>query len=768
MNEVGIFKRTHEQPKKAHTIFRLPTKHDIAPSVLMLLTSRSAIMGMMPFSAAYFAAVYDKKLAYIAFPITIIGLISMGMGTQTVKYLIAMLIFWLYTRLRDDYTNNEIISSAVCGAGVLIGGLSVFSVMKTTSFDAVMLLCESVVSAFMYVVYIRSRRLISSARRKISQEEIICFCIAVASLIMGFSNIVLPFNITVTKVLSAYAVMLLAMNTSLAAAGAGSLASGLICGMNNFNVSSLMGIYGLCGLAANMLKGFGRYGVMIGFTAACAVIMLCEGNVLDMPINTAEILGAAFIFAVTPKSVNKCVNDFFAKNTAAGGENMNERVKYFIGTKLKKTADAFSALAKSFSAVSEKELNIADVSVIFKKTAQRVCSNCEMSPHCWQRSYGDTCEKMYTLLEIMDKKGRIDADSLPEDFSQYCIKTPMLVSCFEHMYELYRQQLLHMGEKDLNRELTARQYVEISSLLNNLSAELDRDICTMTEYERRIGEELDKCGITVNNVYVEERGKNDVRAAVSTGCDCDAAEVCGIISEVLQTPMLADMRGGTDILKFVTESNIEVDIGMAQICKSGEQVNGDSMICFTTDECKFVLAVSDGMGSGEKAMEESRLTTGLLKEFITAGFDSYSGINMINSSLAIRSDRESFSTLDVVIVDKKAMTAEFIKSGAAQSYIMSDSNVDTIYSKSLPAGMLINPDTDVQHRNLKKGDVIAVISDGVADAGRSLVQGEWIKRILQVEEGKAQDIAEKLIEGALGRSHSSARDDMSAAVIKIV
>ncbi len=764
MNEVGVFKRVSTGKTEQSKILRIPRKNDIAPSVLLFLVSRAMFLGMSPFSTAMFAAVYEKKIAYVGILTAAIGLLTAGAGVAVLKYIFSMILFWLYTRIREDYKNMNIISSLVCGACVLVSGLASYTYTAAAVYDFFLLLCESIITAFMYIAFSSSAAIVGTRRKKLSQEELICFCVAAGAVIMGFSGIVLPFGMEVTKILSAYAVMLISMNTALAAAGAGSLATGLVCGVNTQNISALMGLYGFCGIMGNMLKGFGRYGVMLGFLAASAVVMLCEGTSLSLPINAAEIIGAVFMFMITPPSVHAKVGDFFAKGAAPAAENTGKRIKDCLVDKLNRTAAAFSALSESFCEISKKHLNIDDVTVIFDDTAERVCKNCGMAAHCWQRSFNDTYKDMYTMLSLIEQNGRLKVSDMPKDFSNRCVRAEKLVNCFSHMYELYKERRMWNGEIEENRDLLAKQYNEISAIMAQLASEAELGFEFMESTEKQLACELDKAGISADNICALGGG-HDIAVTMDIYGSYSPESVCRICSDVIGMPVHTEYTAGTDRLTFVTGSGMQTDVGLAQICKSGEEDNGDSIVDFATNEGKLAVAISDGMGSGKRAMAHSRMTTHLLERFISAGFDKNVGINIINSSLALRSEHECYSTVDLLVVDKQTGEAEFIKAGAPESYILSDGEVETVFSTSLPTGMVGSAETEISRRMLKKGDVIVMMSDGVSDAGKSLVRGEWIKKKLFSEFSSAQELAENIIEGAAKRSCTGIQDDMSVAVV---
>ncbi|MCX7714361.1 MAG: stage II sporulation protein E [Clostridia bacterium] len=768
MSEVGIFKRVSERREQSEGILRMPSKKDIPSTIFMLLAGRAAILRMYPFSVAMFAAVYDKKIAYLGMIAASVGLLSAGAGVHTIKYVFGMMVFWLFSRIKDDYKENKILSSAICGISVIAGGLSAFS--SFSIYDFFLLFAEGLLSAFMYVVFERADTMFSgkTKRNRISQEEIICFCISMGVIIMSFSGIVLPFDISMSKLFSIYAVMVLAMNTSLATAGSGGLAAGIVCGMDNPDVIGVMGTYGFCSLIGNLLKSFGKYGVVVGFLSGCAVIMLYGGTSLYLPIKISEVIFAGALFVLTPHALHNKMTAFFSKTYHENAVRPDIRIKEYLAMRLENASGAFKKLSDSFGKISEKQLSTGsgDIATIFDDTADRVCKNCGMWTHCWQRGFNDTYRNMFALLGVLENKGTLHIEDVPSSFKEKCIRPEQIANTFNHVYEMYKQNSVWLGEIAQNRDLIAQQYNEISHIMNQFSAEVASGFEFMEETEVKIMEELDKLNINVKEVSVIESGNGETEVYLTLKDYNDKEYACEAVSTILDMPMMVDESFSGEMVKLIPKCNFDVDIGIMQLPKSTE--NGDSIVYLKTEDNKFILALSDGMGSGYKAMEQSMMTTELLTEFLRAGFCRGTSINMINSSLTLKSGSDCFSTVDLLSIDLETGSAEFLKAGASESYIKHCDNIETIFCTALPAGMLANAEVESEKRQLKKGDVVVMMSDGISDAGKSLVRGEWIKKAMLSEYKNAQTLAEIILSGALKRSRGSASDDMSVAVIKVI
>jgi stage II sporulation protein E len=137
---------------------------------------------------------------------------------------------------------------------------------------------------------------------------------------------------------------------------------------------------------------------------------------------------------------------------------------------------------------------------------------------------------------------------------------------------------------------------------------------------------------------------------------------------------------------------------------------------------------------------------------------------MINSVLILKSSEESFSTLDICSVDLYTGRAEFIKIGAAETFILRDGHVSVIRSASLPIGMLNDVDLEITERELKHGDIIVMVTDGVTSAGEE----NWFTPALKTcRFADPQELSDHLLSEAVRRSGKSLKDDMTILTARV-
>ncbi len=227
-------------------------------------------------------------------------------------------------------------------------------------------------------------------------------------------------------------------------------------------------------------------------------------------------------------------------------------------------------------------------------------------------------------------------------------------------------------------------------------------------------------------------------------------------------------RNNRCVVKYREEEAYQISTGISQISKRGQVQCGDSYSFMQLKDGKYVLTLSDGMGSGKKALKESSATIALLEQFLDSGFDKDTAVKLINSVLVLKSPEESFSTIDLSAIDLQTGNVEFAKIGAASTFIKKQDKIEVIKSTSLPVGILNNIDMEISSKTVSEGDFIIMMSDGVLDANKQVIKKEvWLKDVLhEINSSNPQEIADQVLKTVLENSHS-VEDDMTVLVAKV-
>jgi stage II sporulation protein E len=100
--------------------------------------------------------------------------------------------------------------------------------------------------------------------------------------------------------------------------------------------------------------------------------------------------------------------------------------------------------------------------------------------------------------------------------------------------------------------------------------------------------------------------------------------------------------------------------------------------------------------------------------------------------MLIRRRDESFTTLDMAIIDTRRKKVEFTKMGSWPSYLKRGRTVERISSSALPIGILPSVEFETIVRTIHKGDYVVMASDGVLGCSSDMdVVDRWILQYLK-------------------------------------
>lgn len=239
-----------------------------------------------------------------------------------------------------------------------------------------------------------------------------------------------------------------------------------------------------------------------------------------------------------------------------------------------------------------------------------------------------------------------------------------------------------------------------------------------------------------------------------------------LMSSACGMPMRAAAREGllgTQAL-FEQIPQLTLEVGTATRSRSGEEVTGDCYVSRALPGGRHVLALSDGMGSGVSALQESHAALSLMVESLRAGYTRAQALDMVNTLMLMCMGREMYATMDLCVCDLHSGETAFEKLGACASYVVRAGEVRAIGADTLPVGVLPQVEAQSLRMTLKAGDVVVMLTDGVADAypGGEEALREEIGRLAWLH---PQAVGEKLIAGTL--AGGEAKDDMAVLCARL-
>lgn len=758
-------------------------KRDIFMVSMAFLLGRASIAGgMMPFGIAAYAAVAGRNENRVMLALGIIaGMVTAGAWEQIYITVSAMLLFNAFNMMVKGKKQLPVVSTAGIAfiSGLVPQTVALF-LQGMLLYDVFRALFSSFI-VFTLVFVFRSAVSVMDEGYKVhvmNTEQTISAGIVMALALSGLSGVQL-FGFTLRNILCILTVLILSFKSGAGAGAATGVTIGLIISMSSSTTPLVIASYAFCGLLAGVFRNLGKMGSSLGFVLGNAILTVYLTGSTEILVHLKEIVLAVLLFLTMPKRFTDFLSGMLGglPGSFPDKRSYSLRIKEITVNRLNKFSGAFKQLARTFGEISQTSVKTEkqDIASLLDKIAGRICKDCSLCLHCWDRNFYDTYQMTYRIIERIDSKGRLEASDIPDSFIEKCPRVNDFVSGVNSLYELFKVDLMWKKRIGESRGLVSQQMDGLSKVISNLAAEIDVDLHFKEELENAVLVELSRMGIRAEEalVFQNKWGKYEINI-FHNGCggkrscvSCIEKAVSAAVGRKMTkegTDCLMEHRRNTCNLKLIEEEGFKVSMGVAKASKHDCQVSGDSYTFMNAGDGKYIIALSDGMGAGQKAANQSRATISMLEQFMDSGFDKDTAIKLINSVLVLKSDEDSFSTIDMTVIDLYDGEVEFVKVGAVPTFIKREQKVETVRTVSLPAGILENVELELVHKKVKSGDFIIMMSDGVMD---SFSESSVVDFIESTTSMNAQEIADLILFKAYENNEGKPHDDMLVMAAKV-
>lgn len=433
------------------------------------------------------------------------------------------------------------------------------------------------------------------------------------------------------------------------------------------------------------------------------------------------------------------------------------------GEKLFRISEVFREVECAFKGMDEAADEAGAKKRVAAELKERLCSGCERRQKC-EKSVVYT--GFHKLVEAGAVKGKVNLIDLPPAVTQNCTRPADVIHELNLLLAEYRRFMTEAENARAGRLMLADQAKGISAVLKNNAVELCREKRGAGEEERNIVKTLASCGIACPELYINGDEREEICAVIVGFADLNAmlAALWRATGERFQLRNKINYGGEKACYIFCRPPRYDAVFGVASIKKSGEKASGDTHSVIRINEHRFLMALSDGMGSGEYARKVSRTAISLIEAFYRAEMPEGTVLETINKLLTFSRD-ERFACIDICSVDLNTGGAEFVKIGSPAAIILRGGKVKVLESESLPLGILDGLRPTVAKEKLCDGDMLIFMSDGITSAFDSTP--ELVEFLQPLKPLNPQNLADSLLAGALKRTGGKAEDDMTVLCTRI-
>ncbi len=435
-----------------------------------------------------------------------------------------------------------------------------------------------------------------------------------------------------------------------------------------------------------------------------------------------------------------------------------------IGEKLFEISAVFREIESAFTALGDTAAEDGARAHIRAQVLAEACKNCPSYPACQKQNAAVDLEK---LIEVGCLKGKTNLMDIPSALSKICVNQSGILYAVNRHIGDYRKYLTETENAACGRALLAKQAQGVSEILKTLALEQSEPLKIYSEKERALNIALLSAGVICSEVLIYGDEENFTLSLITFG-KADVKKIAAISSQLFGVPMIISERIALNDDKFGCilrkKPLFDAAFGVTSAKKNGSAASGDAHSVIKIDERKFMVALSDGMGSGEYAKRVSENTISLLESFYRAKMPSALVLSTVNKLLTFNQE-ERFACVDVATVDLDSGKADVIKIGSPLGFILSGNTVKVLEGNSLPLGILESLRPDASSFTLLENDVLLFLTDGVVDAFGSASDLYDCLRAIPI--GNPQQLTDTLVQTALRLQNGAAKDDMTALAVRL-
>lgn len=754
-----------------------------------VVLSRAFILGeLLPFIFAFVAvfAAQSRQRSIILLLFSLIGLTTVLPGSILAANMAVLLVtVWILNtekiQLGKTWWGVPVITTAVIlvvkSAALMISGLNLYQEM--------VIVFEALISGVISYVMLHCYEVIKQKKPMVnfSFEEMGAFMVLGIGLIMGLSDLQV-LGLSFSGILCRLGIMIAAYLWGTGGGAIMGVMSGILPSIASSLFAQTLGMYSISGLLAGIFRSFGRLGVIIGFMLGTLALSMFMADSQLTVLGLWETGIASIIFMLLPESLKEKLPvqslGLISSHKATDSQSDDYRLNETIGNRIHHLAQVFDELSSTFTGQEEISLRPRGnscLNYLYDELSDGFCEGCHRFNGCWSREYHSTAQEILELFCQAESAGQINYEDLPPSLKKKCLHGRELVTTVNYLFDNLRINEYWSEKMGESRELVARQLKGVGQVVRSLADEIEIDSSVDIELREQLLKACKKQGISLKDINpVCSKGElltiNVISASCVDGSGCELSVAPALSSalgqklEVCQKNCPALMGRGACDFMLKRAFNYQVTSAVAQVAR--EDKNGDSLIINTLNEGKELVVLSDGMGVGEKARDESNTAVKLLLDLLQSGFDKELALKTINSVLLLRSRSESFTTMDMMLIDLYNAELDYIKIASAPTFIKRGRQISVLSSSSLPIGILEQVEVNSEKRSLLPRDIILMVSDGVMEASREQNGDEWIPRLLaQIGENDPQIIAQMVINRALSLAAGKPGDDMTAICLRL-
>ena len=783
----------------------LNIKNIIIYIIAFMISTIGMGQAVSPFSIAIVAASFAGGIPAII--VVIAGLIGNFVGVGAIgalNYILIILMLLVLMCIKppkenDQYKNEQIQIAGHVFVSILLVMIAKLILTRFTIADMLLHITLAIFSVVFYKIFVNSLVVIQDITEKnaFSVEEVIGASLLVSIAFSAFGDFSI-LGLSIRNILSILIVLILGWKNGVLVGATAGVTIGVTLGIIAQSEPIVVAVYAISGMIAGLLNRFGKIGVIVGFLAGNGILLYAsKGTATDLVVFKEALIASLGLLAI-PKWAGINIEELVKS------DNMLPEYNKRGLEQSKETIDQLNMVSETIKDIANTYQEKNDTNMYLKNRQAfitELLNNLDgLEENMLYDDMTQTENKIVNeLFDILLDKQEIDREDLLKTFAKfnnYIVQyndekiskrmnndIEQIVKAVNYAYKISKSNFIWEEKVKSNKKNVQAQLDGVSKAISSIAVKMEKEINQEKDFDaekNKVIKALEIKDILVNGIEINKKDERyfiDVYlqddSKISENADFD--KIQKVLEKSLNEKLMRNEvkikkqnKQGKRIISFLSADKYVIQIGQATKVKNDSPISGDSLLQIRLNDGKYLVALSDGMGTGPDARKSSQIAIKMLERLLMSGFDKNTSIDLINTTI-MNAIEEIFATLDIAIIDLYNGKIEFIKNGACPTYVKNKKKVQIIKSLSLPAGILNNINLTTYDKDIENQDILVMCSDGILDANVEYKNKElWVKYMLEdIETTNCQKIADLLLNEAVDNSYGIAKDDMSVIVCKL-
>ncbi|TQR18185.1 stage II sporulation protein E [Psychrobacillus vulpis] len=507
--------------------------------------------------------------------------------------------------------------------------------------------------------------------------------------------------------------------------------AGTILSISKLSFSGMIAVYAITGFLAGLHKPFGRLWQAFSMLGATFFFILYDRTLPLDSVYIGSLVTASLLFFAIPSKWIKYLKDQLFPDTS----NVLIRRQKWMTEKVNNQLREFQHFVDFITRFISDRFDSKGVDDQEQPKALSVCQSCFQFEKCW----GEKSNGIPLLMEQWENDSKKTRIQIEKKIQFKCVKPMQIVQELkEREVKRHLNSQLQHGKK-----MYALKLRDMGNHMSDLMNKLDNSVTLYTSHEEEVKQKFQQCNIPFFQIDV----LNIAVGQMEVVCCLPIESKAKMVGERLILPILYDLwkepfeitamkeiHQPYEHIQMTCKSSVRFEITHDIYTSSSRNTiySGDAHAVFPLHPGLLAVILSDGMGNNIEAHRESRRVMHFMRECLNKKMDPETTMHTLHYMMSLQDDTDSYATVDLALIDLQKGELWSWKAGSMSTYLIRGNDMRKIESKHVPFGFLPTFTIEARKVDIKDGDVLLMLSDGVFSSKTSIEKQEmYYKKILQ-------------------------------------